>query len=97
MPSLEVLIKKQKEIEALEVQKNALGLFKFKEKKSLQEQIDVLVVEKGKIKTKVTAEQQEIEKQITPIRAELNKAIARIKEINYELAMDRGEEEDDDE
>lgn len=95
-PSLELLVKKQKEIEALEVQKKVLGLFKFKEKKALQEQIDSLVAEKGKIKAKVTAEQQEIEKQITPIRAELNKAIARIKEIDNELIMDRDEEEDDD-
>ena len=97
VPSLELLVNKQKEIESLESQKKALGLFKFKEKKALQEQIDSLVLEKGKIKTKVTAEQQEIEKQITHIRAELNKAIARIKEIDNELTMDRVEEEDDDE
>jgi len=97
VPSLELLVNKQKEIEALEAQKKTLGLFKFKERKALQEKIEVLIDEKYKIKTIVTAEQQEIEKQITPIRAELNKTIARIKEIDNELTMDRDEEEEDDE
>lgn len=97
VPSLKLLVEKQKEIESLETQKKALSLFKFKEKKAFQEQIDTLIVEKGKIKTKVAAEQQEIEQQIITIRAELNKAITRIKEIDNELTMDRDEEEDDDE
>ena len=95
VPSLELLVKKQKEIESLEIQKKALGMFKFKEKKAIQEQIDSLIGEKLKTKTKVTAEQQEIDKQITPIREELNKAIARIEEIDNELTMDRDMEDND--
>lgn len=95
VPSMASLIEKQKEIESLEAQKKALGLFKIKEKKAIQEQIDVLLIEKDKIKTKVVAEQQEIEKEIIPIREELNKTIARIKEIDNELNMDREVEDDD--
>ena len=94
VPSLELFVKKQKEIAALETQKNALGFFKFKEKKELQLKIDALMVEKNKIKTKVNGEQQEIETEINSVNIKLNKAIARIKEIDNEFTMDR---DDDDE
>ncbi len=94
VPSVELFVKKQKEIAALETQKNALGFFKFKEKKELQLKIDALMVEKNKIKTKVNGEQQEIETEINSVNIKLNKAIARIKEIDNEFTMDR---DDDDE
>lgn len=93
VPSMPSLIKKQKEIETLENEKRALGLFKFKEKKAVQEKIDALNLEKNKIKDKVNTEQKEvsieIEKEIEPIRTELNKTTARLKEIEEELTKDR--------
>lgn len=95
VPSVELFDKNQKEIAALEMRKKALGMFKFKEKKTLQELIDVLVIKKFEINKQIVKEQQEIEKQITPIRAELNEAIARIKEIDNELTIDRVIEDDE--
>lgn len=97
VPSLDLLIKKQKEIESLETQKKALGLLKFKEKGALQGQINVLNVEKNAIKEKVTEEQQEIEKEIAPIRTELNDTIALIAEIDDILTRDRDGGDDDEE
>ncbi len=95
--SIELLSAKEEEIAELEGQKKAIVFFKFKEKKAIQEKIGALLLEKDKIKTKVAAEQAAVEKEIAPIKAELNKANARIEEIDDELNMDREESEETEE
>lgn len=92
VPALAQLIQVQKNIEKLEAEKKALGLFKGKEKKAVQEKIDVQEVDKNRLKQQVASQQQEIEQKISPIRAKLNSAINRLKEIEKELTMDRDEE-----
>ena len=76
----------------MEAEKKTLGLFKGKEKKAVQEKIDVQEVDKNRLKQQVASQQQEIEQKISPIRAKLNSAINRLKEIEKELIMDRDEE-----
>ena len=92
VPALAQLIQVQKNIEKLEAEKKALGLFKRKEKETVQEKINVQEVDKNRLKQQVTSQQQEIEQKISPIRAKLNSAINRLKEIEKELTMDRDEE-----
>lgn len=89
VPALAQLIQVQKNIEKLEAEKKALGLFKGKEKKAVQEKIDVQEVDKNRLKQQVASQQQEIEQKITPVRTKLNAAIARLKAIDQELTKDR--------
>jgi hypothetical protein len=89
VPALAQLIQVQKNIEKMEEEKKALGLFKGKEKKSIQEKIDVQEADKNRLKQQVASQQQEIEQKITPVRTKLNAAIARLKAIDQELTKDR--------
>lgn len=89
VPALAQLIQVQKNIEKLEEEKKALGLFKGKEKKAIQEKIDVQETDKNRLKQQVASQQQEIEQKITPVRTKLNAAIARLKAIDQELTKDR--------
>jgi hypothetical protein len=89
VPALAQLIQVQKNIEKLEEEKKALGLFKGKEKKAIQEKIDVQEADKNRLKQQVASQQQEIEQKITPVRTKLNAAIARLKAIDQELTKDR--------
>ncbi len=93
IPSLDLLIKKQDEIGALEEQKKELGLFKFKEKKALQEQIKALRVEEVKLKTEVAAEKDKIRKEFVSTMADLEKTVARLKEIYDRLLLLNKDEE----
>lgn len=89
VPALAQLIQVQKNIEKLEEEKKALGLFKGKEKKAIQEKIDVQEADKNRLKQQAASQQQEIEQKITPVRTKLNAAIARLKAIDQELTKDR--------
>lgn len=89
VPALAQLIQVQKNIEKLEEEKKTLGLFKGKEKKAIQEKIDVQEADKNRLKQQVASQQQEIEQKITPVRTKLNAAIARLKAIDQELTKDR--------
>lgn len=72
----------QARINALTVEKNSLGLFKGKEKKAVQEKIDVANLELKKVVDRMEAAKKEIEKKINPLQK-------RIDEINIELTKDR--------
>ena len=80
----------QDRIQSLEQQRDSLGLFKGKEKKTIQEQIDATIIEAAEIQEQVTKQQAEIEKEkIDPLRARLKTIADRIAEINEELEKDR--------
>ena len=85
VPTYNAFIKLKNEIEALELKKNALGLFKGKEKKAIQEQIDTLTVEKNNLQAQVALEQQNIDKQIAPIKAQLNDAKTKLDKVKSNL------------
>lgn len=73
----------ENQIATLKKEKDALGLFKGKEKKALQEQIDALTsgdLKKAKANKDATA---------APIQAQIDAANARIAEIDAELTKDR--------
>ena len=93
VPALSQLIKIQKEIEELDNQKKALGLFKGKEKKAIQEKIDSLDIQKKKLQVDVQNQQKEVEQQyeteLNQIRAKLNEVAAKVKDIENELTRDR--------
>lgn len=72
----------ENQIATLKKEKDALGLFKGKEKKALQEQIDSL---NGRLTTANTAKNNAV----APIQAELDELNKRIKEIETELTKDR--------
>jgi len=80
-------------INKLVEEKSALGLFKGKEKKAIQTQIDQLESEKNGIKGKMNAAKQEIESKISAVKSEYQKKITplqnRINAINTELTKAR--------
>jgi len=73
-----------KKIEELSRQKSSLGMFKGKEKKALQDQIDALEQTK-----KQQLSQEEAEKK--PIQDAITQSKSRISEINTELTKERGQ------
>ena len=72
----------ENQIATLKKEKDALGLFKGKEKKALQEQIESL---NGRLATVHTAKNNAV----APIQAEIDKLNKRIREIDAELTKDR--------
>lgn len=70
------------QVAALKKEKDGLGLFKGKEKKALQEQIDALNI---KVKDATTAKSAAV----APFNAEIANMQKRIDEINAELTKDR--------
>lgn len=89
VPTRSILETARKERSKLQAQKNELGLFKIKEKKAVQEQIEACERKIADADAQMAVQQQEVEKEIEPIRAELNQVIAKIKEIENELNKDR--------
>ena len=75
-----------KERDSLWLQKGSLGLFKGKEKKALQEQIDSLSVQIKAIEQKMNTAKEEIRAQIEPLRN-------RRAEIDAEFSKDRSPSE----
>lgn len=72
----------ESQIATLKKEKDSLGLFKGKEKKAMQEQIDSL---NGRLTTANTAKNNAV----APIQAEIDNLNKRIKEIETELTKDR--------
>lgn len=72
----------QGHINALNAEKSAIGLFKGKEKKTVQEKIDAANTELKKVVDRMDAAKREIEKKIDPLQR-------RISEINSELTKAR--------
>lgn len=80
-------------IQALTERKKSLGIFKSKEKKLLQEQIDQAEADRNAVQAKINAEKEGIEARIAAEKAELEKKTGplqvRVKEINDELTKER--------
>ena len=83
LPEVNAEAQIEAKIEALQQEKSALGIFKRKERKELQEQIDSLV--SGDLE-KATASR---EAAVSPIQAQIDAAYARIEEIDKELTKER--------
>lgn len=77
-------------LEQLEQEKSALGLFKGKEKKAIQVQIDDALQELERIKPWIDQQraqlEAEVQEKIDAIHVELNPILERIEEINKEIA-----------
>lgn len=83
LPEVKAELQIEIKIESLRKETSELSLFKWKEKKALQEQIDVLTsgdLERAKANK---------ESAVAPIQAEIDETNKRIKEIETELTMDR--------
>ena len=83
LPETKTEIQIEAKIEALQQEKSAMGIFKGKEKKLLQEQIDSLTsgdLEKAKASRNAV---------VSPIQAQIDAANARIAEIETELTKER--------
>lgn len=83
LPEVKTEAQIEAKIQALQQEKSALGIFKGKEKKALQEQIDSLTsgdLEKAKASRKAA---------VSPIQAQIDAANARIAEIGKELTKER--------
>lgn len=89
VPALAVRMEICKKIDDLAQQKNSLGLFKGKEKKALQEQIDALTVQRTEQERVVDAQRAEIDRQIAPVKEELDDLKRTIAHIDNELTRDR--------
>ena len=83
LPEVKAEAQIEAKIQALKQEKSALGLFKGKEKKALQEQIDSLAsgdLEKAKASREAA---------VSPIQTQIDAANARIAEIDEELTKER--------
>ena len=72
IPGLDELNKLAYEISDLMTEKSSYGLFKIKEKKAIQEKIDVKNIEFNKIEDRMAAAKAEIQKKITPLQNRAN-------------------------
>lgn len=83
----------EERIKKLTEEKSALGLFKGKEKKVIQEQIDRANIEKKSIQNRMAAAKKEIESKISSVKADIQKKISplqnRVNTISNELTKAR--------
>ncbi len=82
LPEVKAEAQIEAKIGALQQEKSALGLFKGKEKKALQEQISLAYGDLEKVKPSREAA-------VSPIQAQIDAANARIAEIDKELTKER--------
>ncbi|MCH5193589.1 MAG: hypothetical protein J1F11_06480 [Oscillospiraceae bacterium] len=91
------------EINRLRNEINGLGIFKGKEKKALQEQVNELNARISSINVAIENEEKEqikvcndkiseVEERMKPIKDDINKLQTRLAEIDYELTKDRSDE-----
>lgn len=80
-------------IKKLTDEKASLGIFKGKEKKALQEQIDQATAEKKAVQDRMIAAKKEIEGRISAVKSEIQKKLSplqsRVNSINTELTKAR--------
>lgn len=81
LPEVKAKAQIEAKIGALQQKKSALGLFKGKEKKALQEQISLAYGDLEKVKPSREAA-------VSPIQAQIDAANARIAEIDKELTKE---------
>lgn len=83
----------EERIKKLTEEKSALGIFKGKEKKALQEQIDQANAEKKGVQDRMDAAKKEIEAKIANVKAEIQKKVTplqnRVNTISNELTKAR--------
>lgn len=83
----------EERIKKLTEEKSALGIFKGKEKKALQEQIDQANAEKRSIQDRMDAMKREIEAKIESVKAEIQRKVTplqnRVNTISDELTKAR--------
>ena len=83
----------EERIKKLTEEKSALGIFKGKEKKALQEQIDQANAEKKSVQDRMDAAKKEIEAKIASVKAEIQKKVTplqnRVNTISNELTKER--------
>ena len=72
------LVELQKKVQNFKSEKNALGFFKFKEKKAIQTQIDAVNVEIAPIQSRINSATAELTKRLSPLQS-------KVKEIDKEL------------
>ncbi len=89
VPAFVQLNQIKSKIEKLQADKKALGLFKSKEKKVIQAQIDDAEKEKTAVAKQALIQRKEVDGTLDPIKAELFKVNAKIKAIESELTKDR--------
>lgn len=80
-------------IRRLTDKKASLGIFKGKEKKALQEQIDQEIAAKTAVQNRMDAAKNEIEGRISTVKSEIKKKLSplksRVNSINTELTKRR--------
>lgn len=80
-------------IKKLNDDKQSLGLFKIKEKRALQDQIDSFTQNKSNIEDRINKTKEEIRKKfniiISDIQNQINALQRRVNEIDYELKRER--------
>lgn len=83
----------EERIKKLTEEKSTLGIFKGKEKKALQEQIDQANAEKKSVQDRMDAAKKEIEAKIANVKAEIQKKVTplqnRVSTISNELTKAR--------
>ncbi len=89
LPICKEIEKTLKEIDAKTAERDALGIFKFKEKKALQAQIDELTLKKAR-------QENQRREETAPLKRKIDAHEKRIKEIEDEFAAERGRAELDD-
>ena len=89
VPAMEELNKIKTEINSLYDKQSKLGIFKGKEKKALQEQIDKLEDNKKGIEKTVKQQQYDLEPEIMPVKNRYKEVKERIDTIGWELKKER--------
>lgn len=79
----------QSRMAELTAEKKALGLFKVKEKKIIQEKIDEVEAEAITARNLLDSQQSEIEETIVPLRGQLSDIVDKLSEITLEFEKDR--------
>lgn len=89
VPTAKVVGDLKNQISKLQQEKNNLGIFKSKEKKALQTQIDAIEGQLAKHRQVMEAEQAQVDKKIAPISARLSEIRKRQDAIDHEFNKDR--------
>ncbi len=89
LPSKQSFDALNKKIDDLRKQQKSLGLFKGKEKKAIQEEIDRLYPERDNARKVLDADKEEICKRTSPFNTRKREIESRINEIQKELNADR--------
>ncbi len=93
VPAFSQLVEVQKNIARLEAEKSSLGIFKGKEKKAIQAQIDALIDQKNRIQGDVANQRaqirNELASEVSSNKEALAKVAERIRFINNEFTKDR--------